>query len=113
MFHDIIICQGDIDSFNLSLLVLQVSFSVQVLSLNIADPLGHRGVQQDDIRREELVVRDLDYLADLQLLPPFYLKLLGCPVSNQNRSVVLLPVRLVSLVILENVLHHRYKDNET
>lgn len=96
----------------LSLFVLQIRFSVQILGFYVANSLGKRTADEEEVTREVFVVIDFDDLTDLQLAPSFGVEL---PVArllflkffaSLNPPIVFIVVGNVPLNIFVDVFDH-------
>ena len=50
-----------------SLLLLEISFAIEILGFNVTDTFGKRALQKDQVCREVLVFINFDDAPDLQL----------------------------------------------
>lgn len=92
--------------------VLQIRFTVQILSLHVAHAFDFGALCEDHICGEKLIAGDLDYLSDFHLVPFNSYEVLAYGIVDKSLLLVLLPVRLVPLRILKDILYHTHTDNE-
>jgi len=87
-------------------LVLQIGFAVQVLGLDVGDSLDARGVDQEQVSWEKLVLRNFDDLADPDVVPVAVFEGTSLRVVDMSSVIIFLVVRLVALVVFIGVLDH-------
>jgi hypothetical protein len=91
-----------------TLLVLKISFAVQIFSFNIGDTLRGGAVQEDQISREKTVLHDLDDHPYMKVAPDDFLELASIRICHEHFPVILLIVTLVSFKVFENIFDHGY-----
>ena len=92
--------------------MFKICLAVKLLCLDVADALGQRTLEQDEIGREVLVVLDLNDAADLEVEALHDVQLFRAAGGSLTLILVLCVILLTPLPVLETVLNHRYTDDE-
>ena len=84
--------------------MFQISFPIEVFSLNICEAIIGAGLQESQIRGKERILRNFDYLADCKILPDMVLEDSSSGIDHLNALVVLNFIGFLTLSILKDVL---------
>ena len=90
----------------LSDFLLQVSLSIEILGLYVADAVTERALQQDHVTREALILRHLDNITNKNVLANCLTEVCVPFGADQNSCLILLLVLPTALVVLKDVFDH-------
>ena len=90
--------------------ILKVCLTIQVFGLNVAEPIYTWAFNQQEIRREELILFDVHDAANLQLLP---ISLHNFTVfDDRTFGVVFFTILYMPLVVFISILYHANGNND-
>ena len=94
------------DHILLRLLLLQVSLTVQILRLHVAEALGQGGFEEDEVGWEVLILANLYNTANLKLMAAHGMHRFLTSEGSLALSLILCGILLFALIVLHTVLDH-------